>query len=331
VSGADPLTLGATVTIDKYWSSDVFIKALMANALSLLRSFLAVYRAGSVTGAAPALNLTQPAVSGHIKALEAQLGRPLFVRLPRGIAATAAGHDLARSIAPHLDAVESVVESVRAGGRAPSGTLYIGGPAEFLATVVLPAIAPLAASGVRVRVTSGLPDDLIARLPAGDLDLVVATRQVRRRNIEFGPLFTEQFVLVGAPMWARQIPAQVIDAGGAGALEGVPLIAYSEEFPVIGRYWREVFDADVPEPQILVPDLRAVIAATVAGAGVTAAPRYLCDDDIARGRLVVMHQPARVPENTIFLAWKAGALVSPRIAAARDILVRALPPMGAVR
>ena len=44
-----------------------------------------------------------------------------------------------------------------------------------------------------------------------------------------------------------------------------------------------------------------------------------------------MHQPARVPENIIYLAWKASALVSPRIAAAGDILVRALPPMGAVR
>lgn len=98
---------------------------------------------------------------------------------------------------------------------------------------------------------------------------------MRRRSIEFGPLYTEKFVLVGAPMWARQVPSRVIDAGGAGALTGVPLIAYSEEAPVIGRYWREVFDADVPEPQILVPDLRAVIAATVAGVGVTAAPLYL--------------------------------------------------------
>ena len=102
-------------------------------------------------------------------------------------------------------------------------------------------------------------------------------------------------------------------------------------YRVIGRYWNEVFDAEVPEQQILVPDLRAVIAATVAGAGVAAAPRYLCADDIARGRLVVMHHPPRLPENTIYLAWKAGALTSPRVVAARDMLVRALPPTGAVR
>jgi DNA-binding transcriptional LysR family regulator len=303
----------------------------MATDLALLRSFLAVYRAGSVTAAAPALSLTQPAVSGHIRSLEAQLGRTLFVRLPRGVAATPAGHDLARSIAPHLDAVASVVESVRAGGKAPEGTLYLGGPAEFVERVVLPAIAPLATRDIRVRVQLGLPEDLVARLPGGDLDLVVATRRVSRRNIDYEPLYVEQFVLVAAPVWARQIPASAVDAAGARALDGVPLIAYSEELPVIGRYWQEVFGADVPEPQILVPDLRAVVAAAVAGAGVTAAPRYLCADDIARGRLVELHQPARLPENTIFLAWKAGALTSARVAAARDILVRALPPMGAVR
>ena len=294
----------------------------MATDLALLRSFLAVYRAGSVTAAAPVLSLTQPAVSGHIRSLEAQLGRTLFVRLPRGISPTPAGHDLARSVGPHLDAVASVVESVRAGGATPEGTLYLGGPAEFVERLVLPAIAPLATRDIQVRVQLGLPEDLVARLPGGDLDLVVATRRVSRRNIEYEPLYVEQFVLVAAPVWARQIPSSAIDAAGARALDGVPLIAYSEELPVIGRYWGEVFEADVPEPQILVPDLRAVVAAAVAGAGVTAAPRYRCADDIARGRLVELHQPSRLPENTIFLAWKAGALVSPRIAAARDILVR---------
>ena len=57
--------------------------------LDHLRSFVAVHRLASVTAAARSLGLTQPAVTGHLKALEARLGRPLFERAGRGSVATA--------------------------------------------------------------------------------------------------------------------------------------------------------------------------------------------------------------------------------------------------
>ena len=47
--------------------------------LQTLRSFVEVYRSGSISDAARALGLTQPAVSQHIAALETQLGKQLFV------------------------------------------------------------------------------------------------------------------------------------------------------------------------------------------------------------------------------------------------------------
>nr|BFE86387.1 hypothetical protein GCM10020093_089880 [Planobispora longispora] len=67
--------------------------------LDVLRTFLAVYRSGSVTGAAHVLRMSQPAVSAQIKALETTLDRRLFERLPRGVAPTAAADELARRLA----------------------------------------------------------------------------------------------------------------------------------------------------------------------------------------------------------------------------------------
>jgi DNA-binding transcriptional LysR family regulator len=46
----------------------------------LYRSFLAVLRAGSLSGAARALELTQPTIGRHISELEATLGAALFTR-----------------------------------------------------------------------------------------------------------------------------------------------------------------------------------------------------------------------------------------------------------
>jgi len=60
----------------------------------LYRTFDAVLRTGSLSGAARLLGLTQPSISRHIDALEAAIGRDLFVRTQRGLAPTAAALEL---------------------------------------------------------------------------------------------------------------------------------------------------------------------------------------------------------------------------------------------
>src|SRR5215210_4072958 len=106
--------------------------------LLYLRSFLAIYRAGSLTAAGKALHLSQPAVSHHLKALEVEVGRPLFVRLPRGISPTPAAQELARAVADHLDALEAVSESISPRSGRIEGTVLLGGPTDYLAAVALP-------------------------------------------------------------------------------------------------------------------------------------------------------------------------------------------------
>ncbi|MYM35890.1 LysR family transcriptional regulator [Duganella sp. FT94W] len=60
----------------------------------LYRSFLAVLREGSLSGAARSLGLTQPTVGRHIEALEQALGLSLFIRSQAGFLATDAAHAL---------------------------------------------------------------------------------------------------------------------------------------------------------------------------------------------------------------------------------------------
>ena len=56
-----------------------------------LQYALAVYRAGSISGAASALNLAQPNLSGTIRALEEELGYPIFLRNSKGVQPTERG------------------------------------------------------------------------------------------------------------------------------------------------------------------------------------------------------------------------------------------------
>jgi len=76
---------------------------------SLYRSFLAVVRIGSLSGAARSLRLTQPTVGRHIAALESSLGgKALFTRSQNGLLAT----DVARELLPHAEAMASAADAL---------------------------------------------------------------------------------------------------------------------------------------------------------------------------------------------------------------------------
>ena len=70
---------------------------------NLLRSFIAVIEAGSLTRAAERLSISQPTLSRHIAALEAAVGTPLFERTARRLVPTAAGLTLTQP-AQHMRA-----------------------------------------------------------------------------------------------------------------------------------------------------------------------------------------------------------------------------------
>lgn len=73
--------------------------------LNLLRVFLVVAEAGSVTAAAEQLYLTQPAISAALRRLTESVGAPLFARAGRGLTLTARGKALLATAQPHLSAL----------------------------------------------------------------------------------------------------------------------------------------------------------------------------------------------------------------------------------
>lgn len=81
--------------------------------LNLLSVFLEVYRLGSITLAADALEMTQPGVSGALKRLQQQLGAELFVREGRGISPTHIAVQLASEISPALNNVSDAISNIK--------------------------------------------------------------------------------------------------------------------------------------------------------------------------------------------------------------------------
>ncbi|MFI2207785.1 LysR family transcriptional regulator [Streptomyces sp. NPDC020192] len=290
--------------------------------LNLLRTFLAVYRAGAFTAGARTLGLSQPTVTTQIRSLESRLGRELFERLSRGVAPTPFADELAARVMEPLDALGPVSGAGALFGEGDAEPVHLAGPAEYLTHCVMPTLAPLVGKGVRLRIAFGLTDDLLDALRAGRHDLVVATLRPRGRALASVPLADEEFVLVAAPVWAERIGSRLATEGPA-VLHGVPLVSYAEDVPIVRRYWRHVFGRRLTcKPTVTVPDLRAVKEAVVGGAGFSVLPRYLCADDLLSGALVLLNEPDDPPINTGFLVQRPGSSMNPHVTLVRDHLLR---------
>ncbi|MEV5432264.1 LysR family transcriptional regulator [Streptomyces sp. NPDC052701] len=294
--------------------------------LALLRTFVTVHRAGSFTRAAALLGLSQPAVTSQIRTLERQLGRPLFLRQARGVTPTTIGDELAHKAAPHLDALVEIAET---GANADFSlrTLHLAGPPEFTAERVLPALTDLTGEDGQefaLRASFGNAEEVLEGLAAGHHDLAVSTARPRGALLSATALCDEEHVLVAAPSRAERIDTGKLDRNGASALEHVPVVEVHESLPFVSRYWASVFDSRPPTPgTVVVPDLRAVLACTAAGAGLAVLPRYLCADALERGEVVALYEPAVPPLRTYFLVVRTGTLALPHIARAHEWLQRA--------
>ncbi|WP_128802390.1 MULTISPECIES: LysR family transcriptional regulator [unclassified Streptomyces] len=293
--------------------------------LALLRTFVTVHRAGSFTRAAALLGLSQPAVTSQIRTLERQLGRPLFLRQARGVTPTTIGDELAHKAAPHLDALVEIAET-GIDDESSLRTLHLAGPPEFTAERALPALTELTGEdgqGFALRASFGNAEETLEGLAAGHHDLAISTARPRGVLLTATPLCDEEHVLVAAPLRAEQIGVEKPDRKGAPALDNVPVVEVHESLPFVSRYWASVFDSRPAAPgTVIVPDLRAVLACVVAGAGLAVLPRYLCRAALERGEIVALHEPAVPPLRTYFLVVRTGTLAMPHIARAHEWLLR---------
>ncbi|MER6954387.1 MULTISPECIES: LysR family transcriptional regulator [unclassified Streptomyces] len=294
--------------------------------LALLRTFVTVHRAGSFTRAAALLGLSQPAVTSQIRTLERQLGRPLFLRQARGVTPTSIGDELAHKAAPHLDALVEIAET-GLDDESAVRTLHLAGPPEFTAERALPALAELSGDdgqGFALRASFGTAEEVLEGLAAGHHDLAISTARPRGALLTATPLCDEEHILIAGPQWDGRIDAGKLRREGASAVENLPVVEVHESLPLVSRYWASVFDSrPAASGTVIVPDLRAVLACAIAGAGLAVLPRYLCATALERGDVVALYEPAVPPLRTYVLVVRTGTLAMPHVARAHEWLLRA--------
>jgi len=143
--------------------------------LRFLRTFVVTAEAGGLGRASARLNLSQPAASRQIHALEAELGVPLFQRVGRGLQLTSEGEDLVRQSRRLLTDADLLAERARALKGGQTGTLRVAATPQMIATLLAPFLPRHRHRhpGVEVQLIDGSAARQRSRLERGEVHLSI--------------------------------------------------------------------------------------------------------------------------------------------------------------
>jgi LysR family transcriptional regulator, nitrogen assimilation regulatory protein len=168
--------------------------------LRQLRYFVGIVQAGSLSRAADQLHVAQSAISHHLGTLEAELGRELVTRGPKGIVLTQAGSVLYRHAEAILRRVEFAKQDAMSALNVPSGRVSIGVPVAWASILphVLFARIRSAYPQILLHVSDAKSSLLRERLDNGRLDLAVLFVGQPERGLSVEPLLLEELFYVTA-------------------------------------------------------------------------------------------------------------------------------------
>lgn len=282
-----------------------------------LKTFHAAAEAGSLTGAAEQLGLSQSAVSRQIAALEDQLGVTLFHRHPRGLAPTEPGRillDTTQDIAARVTLAEATLRDAR---DKPSGELTVTAPIALGTTWLAPRLRPFREAYPDIALHLVL-DDGEADLSSFEVEAAIQLRRPTRADLVQKRLMTVRQSLYASPDYlARRKPPRSPEE-----LDDHPLILYgaADSGPMKGVDWaRDLGRSGQPRQAALtVNTIHGVKAAVEAGLGIGGLPEYL-----ARGsqRLAPVLPEHHGPPFEVYFAYAEELRASRRIEAFRDFLV----------
>jgi DNA-binding transcriptional LysR family regulator len=232
-----------------------------------LRTLAAVARYGAFAAAGVRLGLTQAAVSGHIRRLEAALGFALFDRTGRSAVLNAAG---LRTLARAED-ILARFDKLGAPTRDEdwTGSLRIGAIASVQPTALARALAPFRRRFPRCRVhlSPGVSLNLMDQVDAGELDLAILIKPSfdPPSDMQWRPLLREDYVLlvestVAGNDWRRLLGEQPFIRYDRASFGGRQVQRFLREASVQVLEWIEV------------DDIHAMVALVAQGLGVAIVP-----------------------------------------------------------
>jgi DNA-binding transcriptional LysR family regulator len=167
--------------------------------IAQLRTFRTIAETLNFTRAAERLDLTQSAVSHQIKALETELGEPLFIRAKGGVRLSDAGKAALRHAESVLDSVDALRSHVAGKERSPTGRVRAAAATQAFVHLFVPLFESFMRSHPGVEVsfrTTVSTDQTLVDLMNGAADVGFASVPVYSPTLQATELFEDELLVV---------------------------------------------------------------------------------------------------------------------------------------
>lgn len=276
--------------------------------LRQLITFRTVVDKGSFSQAAEELEISQPAVSFQIRALEESLGHRLLDRSGRRVSVTEAGEIVYRGARRMIGLAAELERDVGEIGTTVSGRLVLGsstGPGEVLLPRLL---GSFHATYPEVRVSLQVSDTqtVCERVLDDELELGIVGAARAQRGLVFEPFIRDELVAIVSP--EHHLADR--DSVTLEELVAEPMLIQQE-----GSGVRSVVEAAIRESGLRDRDLnvamelglqQSVKAAVLDGFGITVISRLAVEREVADGTLVALRLEGPGLERHFFAVRHAG-------------------------
>lgn len=293
-----------------------------------LRSLVAALDAGSLSGAARRLGISQPAVSQKILALESAIGQPLLLRSRKGVRPTPAGniaYEHASRMLSELAEMHAALDALKGD---VSGRLRVTAGMLISQTVMGPVLAALRKRHPGLRVELVATDDVID-IEAHDVDFAIRFGSPGRGGGKVRKAGELEGVLVATPAYLDLVGRP----RGPEDLARLGYIQYRddpEEHEIALVHQGRQLAAPV-SPSFSAHHPSLVLHAVSTDLGFAKAPRFYISEQLRDGRLVEVlpgYAPAPKPFYIVQLEHVAN---TPRARAFQEVLLDALQGLDGLR
>ncbi|MEG0858377.1 MAG: LysR substrate-binding domain-containing protein [Pseudomonas sp.] len=234
--------------------------------LSQLRMVKAVYDTGSIARAASVLHCVPSNITARLKALEQELGTPLFFRSGRGLRISPAGEVFLGYANNMLQLADEAKRAVAAGGE-PSGRLRIGA-IESSATGRLPrllaryhALYPQ----VSLELSTGTWSQLLDDTQHHRLDGVIVAVDLQRPGLSRAVMYREDLILIAADSLGP--------LHSAADLQGKTIFMWPQGCPYRFALEQWLLQCNQVPSIVNIASYGTIVGCVSAGAGVSLVPR----------------------------------------------------------
>ncbi len=293
-----------------------------------LRYFVAIAEQGSFSRAAALLHIAQPALSLHVRNMEADLGTSLLFRSPKGVVPTEAGEILLRNARVILDQLAITEEEIRGHDNDPGGEVRLGLPGTISQILAVPLItaARMRYPRVKLRIAEAMSGFVLEWMRDARIDLAVLYRDVTDSGIATVRILEEELSFFGPdqPLADVDLPAEGTPVSYASIAQ-TPLILPGEAHGLRELLERQALASGIELNTVIDVDSYSNIKELVSSRfGYSILPLNAIAREVAAGKLKSWPITRPTIQRSIHLAHAVGRPMTNAVAAiealAREVL-----------